>query len=77
MSAVQVMLLLLDVYLVFGAVIGVIYSFGFAERAAGLDPGSLPTRVRILLIPGSLAVWPLLLARIARGHSGGWAGGTS
>lgn len=77
MNPVPTLLLLLDVYLLFGVLVGFVYAFGFAGRAAGITKEALPLRVRLILIAGSIAVWPLALGRIAKGHAGGWTEGTS
>jgi len=67
-SAVQLALLAVGVY----AAVGVVFSLAYAARIAPARDGALRASgwsVRLLLIPGAVAVWPLLL----RGTPGGRA----
>ncbi len=69
-SVVAILLIVLSAYLGVGAV------FAAAFVAVGIgrvDPAArgAPWRVRLLLAPGSAALWPALAARWARAGRGG------
>lgn len=53
-------------YLAIGAVAGPAFVFGGMARALG-GPVSISAGARLLLIPGAVLLWPLLLARWRRG----------
>ncbi|MEM8785919.1 MAG: hypothetical protein AAGF19_08710, partial [Pseudomonadota bacterium] len=55
----------LGVYGLAGLLVGVLYLFGGAGR---IDPNArgkgLPIRVRLLILPGIVGLWPLMLAKL-------------
>jgi len=62
MSPVMALLLLLAVYLAIGLLVGLRFVLSTIRRA---DPvaAEAPLRVRLLFLPGAVAVWPLVLRR--------------
>ena len=61
----NVIVLALGVHAVFGLLTGLIYVSGGAGR---IDPaakgGGMPWRVRLLILPGVIGLWPLMLAKL-------------
>ena len=55
-----IVLVILDVYVTLGLLASVPLCFVGASR---FDDAALPLRVRLLLIPGAIAMWPFLLRR--------------
>ncbi|MEM9171809.1 MAG: hypothetical protein AAGA84_03805 [Pseudomonadota bacterium] len=55
-------------YLLAGSAVALVFIFGGAGR---IDPaargGSLRWRVRLLITPGIIALWPLMLCKLLRG----------
>ena len=62
MDAIVIILGVLAVYLAIGVLVGAVYLLRAAPRA---DPALADSaaHVRLLLLPGAVAVWPLLLVR--------------
>ncbi|MEM1037208.1 MAG: hypothetical protein AAGI14_10660 [Pseudomonadota bacterium] len=58
-------LLCVMVYLAIGAVVALIYVFGGAGR---IDPAAkgrgMPLRVRFMIFPGVMALWPLMALKL-------------
>ncbi len=59
------LVLALGIYAVLGLIVGLIYMFGGAGR---IDPAAkgkgLPVRVRLLILPGIIGLWPLMLTKL-------------
>ena len=57
----------LGIYVAIGLLVGLVYMFGGAGR---IDPAAtgkgMPLRVRLLILPGVLGLWPLMLAKLFR-----------
>ena len=57
----------LGIYVAIGLLVGLVYLFGGAGR---IDPAArgkgMPLRVRLLILPGVLGLWPLMLAKLFR-----------
>ena len=57
----------LGIYAGIGLLIGLVYVFGGAGK---IDPAAkgkgMPWRVRLLILPGVLGLWPLMLAKLFR-----------
>ena len=57
----------LGLYFGLGLLVGMIYMFGGAGR---IDPAAkgkgLPVRVRFMILPGIIGLWPLMLAKLLR-----------
>lgn len=55
----------LGLYFGLGLLVGVLYLFGGAGR---IDPAAkgkgLPLRVRLLILPGIIGLWPLMLVKL-------------
>jgi len=53
------------VYLLIGLLIGLAYMFGGAGK---IDPAAkgkgLPLRVRLLILPGIIGLWPIMLTKL-------------
>lgn len=62
-ATVSILLLALGAYLALGLVIGLICIFGGISR---VDPAakSMPFRARFLVLPGLIALWPLIATRL-------------
>lgn len=64
-SAAEMLVTGLGLYALIGMVIGLIYMFGGAGR---IDPAAkgagLPIRVRLLILPGIIGLWPLMLTKL-------------
>ncbi|MEL6830058.1 MAG: hypothetical protein AAFO63_07970 [Pseudomonadota bacterium] len=58
---------LLGLYLLAGLLVGILYVFGGAGR---IDPAAkgkgMPWRVRFLILPGIVGLWPLMLSKLLR-----------
>ncbi|MEM9937791.1 MAG: hypothetical protein AAF768_02990 [Pseudomonadota bacterium] len=52
-------------YLLIGLIVALIYVFGGAGR---IDPAAkgkgLPLRVRLLIVPGVMGLWPIMLTKL-------------
>ena len=52
-------------YFLIGILVGLIYMFGGAGR---IDPAAkgkgLPIRVRLLILPGIMGLWPIMLMKL-------------
>lgn len=61
----ETLVLALGIYAAIGLVVGLIYMFGGAGR---IDPAAkgkgLPVRARILILPGVVGLWPLMLTKL-------------
>jgi hypothetical protein len=61
----ETLVLALGIYAVLGLIVGLIYMFGGAGR---IDPAAkgkgLPVRVRLLILPGIIGLWPLMLTKL-------------
>lgn len=57
----------LGIYAAIGLLVGLIYMFGGAGR---IDPAAkgkgMPWHVRLLILPGVLGLWPLMLSKLLR-----------
>lgn len=55
----------LGLYALIGLLVGLVYMFGGAGR---IDPAAkgkgLPVRVRLLILPGIVGLWPLMLFKL-------------
>lgn len=64
-AAAQALVLGLGIYAGFGLIVGLIYMFGGAGR---IDPAAkgkgLPVRVRLLILPGIIGLWPIMLMKL-------------
>jgi len=61
----QTVLAVLGVYLAIGVVVGIAFVVRGVDR---IDPAmaASPKRVRALILPGAVALWPVMLAKWAR-----------
>ena len=63
--AAELLVLALGVYFGLGLLVGLAFMFGGAGR---IDPAAkgkgLPIRVRLLILPGVLGLWPLMLVKL-------------
>ncbi|MEM9054382.1 MAG: hypothetical protein AAGB16_03570 [Pseudomonadota bacterium] len=61
----ELIVLALGLYAVIGLLVGLSYMFGGAGR---IDPAAkgkgLPWRVRLLILPGLIGLWPLMLTKL-------------
>lgn len=64
-AAAETLVLALGVYLALGLIVGLIFVFGGAGR---IDPAAkgkgLPFRVRLMILPGLIGLWPLMLIKL-------------
>lgn len=64
-AAAKTLVLLMGIYAVLGLFIGLIFMFGGAGR---IDPAAkgkgLPLRARILILPGIIGLWPIMLTKL-------------
>ena len=64
-SAAETLVLALGVYALLGLFVGLVYMFGGAGR---IDPAAkgkgLPIRVRLMILPGVMGLWPLMLTKL-------------
>lgn len=64
-AAAEVLVLGLGAYAGLGLLVGLIYMFGGAAR---IDPAArgkgLPVRVRLMILPGIIGLWPLMLIKL-------------
>lgn len=55
----------MGVYVVIGSIVGLAYMFGSAGK---IDPAAkgkgLPLRARLLILPGVIGLWPLMLTKL-------------
>jgi len=63
--AAELVVLGLGIYAAIGLLVGVIYMLGGAGR---IDPAAkgkgMPFRVRLLILPGIIGLWPLMLIKL-------------
>ncbi|MEL6858834.1 MAG: hypothetical protein AAFO74_10640 [Pseudomonadota bacterium] len=63
-AAAEALVLGLGVYFALGLLVGLIFMFGGAGR---IDPAAkgkgLPVRVRLIILPGLIGLWPLMLTK--------------
>ncbi|MEO1323703.1 MAG: hypothetical protein AAFV59_11915 [Pseudomonadota bacterium] len=64
-AAAETLVLAIGLYFAIGVLVGLIYMFGGAGR---IDPAAkgkgLPFRVRLLILPGMIGLWPLMLVKL-------------
>lgn len=64
-AAAETLVLALGVYFVLGLLVGLIFVFGGAGR---IDPAAkskgLPFRVRLMILPGIIGLWPIMLTKL-------------
>lgn len=64
-AAAETLVLALGVYLALGLIVGLCFVFGGAGR---IDPAAkgtgLPFRVRLMILPGLIGLWPLMLIKL-------------
>lgn len=64
-AAAETLVLLMGIYAVLGLFVGLIFMFGGAGR---IDPAAkgkgLPLRARILILPGIIGLWPIMLTKL-------------
>ncbi|MEE2930100.1 MAG: hypothetical protein VX599_05265 [Pseudomonadota bacterium] len=64
-AAAETLVLLMGIYAVLGLFVGLIVMFGGAGR---IDPAAkgkgLPLRARILILPGIIGLWPIMLTKL-------------
>ena len=64
-AAAETLVLAIGVYVALGLLVGLIYMFGGAGR---IDPAAkgkgLPLRARILILPGIMGLWPIMLTKL-------------
>ncbi|MEM7640304.1 MAG: hypothetical protein AAF269_14715 [Pseudomonadota bacterium] len=64
-AAAELLVLVLGIYVLIGLLVGLIYMFGGAGR---IDPAAkgkgLPLRVRLLILPGVMGLWPIMLTKL-------------
>ena len=64
-SAAETLVLAIGLYFAIGFLVGLVYMFGGAGR---IDPAAkgkgLPLRVRFLILPGIIGLWPLMLIKL-------------
>lgn len=67
LEAAGMLVQLMGFYLLAGLLVGLIYLFGGAGR---IDPAAkgkgMPWRVRFLVLPGIIGLWPLMLSKLLR-----------
>ena len=63
----NIIVMAIGVYAAIGLLVGLAYLFGGAGR---IDPAAkgkgMPWRVRALILPGVLGLWPLMLTKLFR-----------
>ena len=61
----ELIVLAFGLYALLGLLIGLVFMFGGAGR---IDPAAkgkgLPFRVRLLILPGIIGLWPLMLTKL-------------
>ncbi|MEM9181452.1 MAG: hypothetical protein AAGA89_17190 [Pseudomonadota bacterium] len=64
-AAAELLVLVLGIYVLIGLLVGLVYMFGGAGR---IDPAAkgkgLPLRVRLLILPGVMGLWPIMLTKL-------------
>ncbi|MEP1144117.1 MAG: hypothetical protein ABJH52_10385 [Henriciella sp.] len=64
-AAAETLVLALGVYFALGLLVGLIFVFGGAGR---IDPAAkgkgLPFRVRLMILPGIIGLWPIMLTKL-------------
>lgn len=64
-AAAETLVLSLGIYFALGLLVGLVFMFGGAGR---IDPAAkgkgLPIRVRLLILPGIIGLWPLMLTKL-------------
>lgn len=67
LEAAGMLVQLMGFYLLAGLLVGLLYLFGGAGR---IDPAAkgkgMPWRVRFLVLPGIIGLWPLMLSKLIR-----------
>lgn len=64
-AAAEMLVLSLGVYFALGLLVSLIFMFGGAGRIDPAAKGSgLPWRVRLLILPGIIGLWPLMLVKL-------------
>ncbi|MEM6554576.1 MAG: hypothetical protein AAF642_01795 [Pseudomonadota bacterium] len=61
----EIIVLAMGIYLLIGVLVGLIFMLGGAGR---IDPAAkgkgLPIRVRFLILPGVIGLWPIMLIKL-------------
>lgn len=59
----NIIVVAIGAYVVLGLLVGLVYMFGAAGR---IDPAAkgMPIRARVLIFPGIVGLWPLMLAKL-------------
>ena len=64
-QAANIIVTAFGIYLLIGLLVGLVYMFGGAGR---IDPAAkgngLPFRVRLLILPGVIGLWPVMLSKL-------------
>lgn len=61
----EALVLGLGIYAGIGVIVGLIYMVGGAGRIDPTAKGKgLPLRVRLLILPGIIGLWPIMLAKL-------------
>ena len=64
-TAAETLVLAMGIYVGLGLLVGLIFMFGGAGR---IDPAAkgkgLPLRARILVLPGIIGLWPIMLTKL-------------
>lgn len=64
-AAAETLVLAMGIYAGLGLLVGLIFMFGGAGR---IDPAAkgkgLPLRARILILPGIVGLWPIMLTKL-------------
>ena len=64
-SAAETLVLAIGLYFAIGFLVGLVYMFGGAGRIEPAAKGKgLPVRVRFLILPGIIGLWPLMLIKL-------------
>ena len=64
-AAAEHLVIAIGLYFLLGLIVGLIYVFGGAGR---IDPAAkgkgMPFRVRLLILPGVVGLWPLMISKL-------------
>ena len=64
-AAANLLVTAIGIYFLIGVLVGLVYILGGAGR---IDPAAkgkgLPIRVRLLILPGIVGLWPLMLTKL-------------
>lgn len=64
-TAAKTLVLAIGLYFALGLLVGLIFMFGGAGRIDPTAKGKgLPFRARILILPGIIGLWPIMLAKL-------------